>query len=79
MCNLVQGNMVSAHGDGGSGNSKVRSASQIGPETTHLHRELLLQGASRYVIREKLIELAQHYIGLTDEGKDPERSVIQDD
>ena len=72
--------MVQANGDGGSGsnNNRMRSLSQVGPETTQRHRELLLSGASRYDIRDKLCEMAQHYIDLTDK-KDADRSVIQED
>ena len=73
---LKKTKMVSAHGDGGHG--RTRTASQLGPETTQLHRDLILSGATRENIREVLCNLAQHYISLA-EAKDADRSVIHED
>lgn len=54
-----QGGMVSLN--------SVGSSHEAGSETTNLHQRLLLSGASREVVRDKLFDMANYYIDKTDD------------
>ena len=53
-----QGGMVSSNSVG---------SLESGSETTNLHQRLLLCGASREVVRDKLFDMADYYINKTND------------
>ena len=52
---------------GGMVSSNSVNSLESGSETTNLHQRLLLCGASREVVRDKLFDMADYYINKTND------------